>query len=147
MSWSRGILTDSGGFQMVSLSKLSSTSEEGTSFCSPHDQSQMLLTPEESVGKIQAALGSDVVMQLDHVLHVSTPSEVNITEATQRSVRWLDRCIEAHKSQLDGQNLFAITQGALLPELRKQCILDMMKKRENVGYWFRSSICFLILKF
>ncbi|KAL7059265.1 hypothetical protein AAHC03_013777 [Spirometra sp. Aus1] len=131
MSWPRGILTDSGGFQMVSLSKLSSTDEHGTSFCSPHDGSQMLLTPEESVGRIQASIGSDIVMQLDHVLHVTTTGEA-ITDATRRSVRWLDRCIKAHEPQLSRQNLFAITQGALDSELRKECIGEMMKRKDQI---------------
>uniref|UniRef100_A0A183SNA2 Queuine tRNA-ribosyltransferase catalytic subunit 1 n=1 Tax=Schistocephalus solidus TaxID=70667 RepID=A0A183SNA2_SCHSO len=133
MSWPRGILTDSGGFQMVSLSKLSSTEEHGTRFCSPHDGSQMLLTPEESVGRIQASIGSDIVMQLDHVLHVTTTGEA-ISDATRRSVRWLDRCIKAHEQQLSKQNLFAITQGALDAELRKECIGEMIKRKDQVCF-------------
>lgn len=132
MSWPRGILTDSGGFQMVSLSKLSSTDEEGTHFCSPHDGSEMLLTPEESVGRIQASIGSDIVMQLDHVLHVKITGE-KVYDATRRSVRWLDRCIEAHKPQLPKQNLFAITQGALYQDLREECIGEMVKRKAEVG--------------
>ncbi|VDD82678.1 unnamed protein product [Mesocestoides corti] len=131
MSWPRGILTDSGGFQMVSLSKLSSTDENGTHFCSPHDGSEMLLTPEESVGRIQASIGSDIVMQLDHVLHVKTTGE-NVYDATRRSVRWLDRCIEAHKPQLEKQNLFAITQGALYEDLREECVGEMKKRKDKV---------------
>ncbi|KAL5108174.1 Queuine tRNA-ribosyltransferase catalytic subunit 1 [Taenia crassiceps] len=131
MSWPRGILTDSGGFQMVSLSKLSSTDEQGTHFRSPHDSSEMLLTPEESVGRIQASIGSDIVMQLDHVLHVKTMGE-EVYESTRRSVRWLDRCIEAHKPQLQRQSLFAITQGALYQDLRDECIKEMTKRKDKV---------------
>ena len=118
---------------MVSLSKLSSTYERGTHFCSPHDGSQMLLTPEESVGRIQASIGSDIVMQLDHVLHVKTTGE-EVYEATRRSVRWLDRCIEAHRPQLNQQNLFAITQGALYEDLRDECIEEMSKRKEKVCF-------------
>ena len=118
---------------MVSLSKLSSTDERGTHFCSPHDGSQMLLTPEESVGRIQASIGSDIVMQLDHVLHVKTTGE-EVYEATRRSVRWLDRCIEAHRPQLNQQNLFAITQGALYEDLRDECIEEMSKRKEKVCF-------------
>ncbi|VDN96562.1 unnamed protein product [Rodentolepis nana] len=133
MSWPRGILTDSGGFQMVSLSKLSSTDEMGTHFRSPHDGSEMLLTPEESVGRIQASIGSDIVMQLDHVLHVRTTGQ-EVYDATRRSVRWLDRCIDAHKPQLPKQNLFAITQGALYEDLREECIGEMVKRKDKARF-------------
>ncbi|XP_018654276.1 putative queuine tRNA-ribosyltransferase [Schistosoma mansoni] len=90
MSWPRAILTDSGGFQMVSLNKLSEVTEEGVRFTSPHNHTEMLLTPEESVGNFQNALGSDIVMQLDHVVHVLTDDK-SMKKAMERSVRWLDR--------------------------------------------------------
>ncbi|VDN49780.1 unnamed protein product [Dibothriocephalus latus] len=98
----------------------------------------MMLTPEESVGRIQASIGSDIVMQLDHVLHVLTTGEA-ISDATRRSIRWLDRCIKAHESQLNKQNLFAITQGALDPELRKECIGEMIKRKDQVCFFFGHS--------
>ncbi|CAH8644721.1 unnamed protein product [Schistosoma curassoni] len=90
MSWPRAILTDSGGFQMVSLNKLSEVTEEGVRFTSPHNHTEMLLTPEESVGNFQNALGSDIVMQLDHVVHVLTDDK-SMKKAMERSIRWLDR--------------------------------------------------------
>lgn len=90
MAWPRAILTDSGGFQMVSLNELSSVTEEGVHFTSPHNSTEMLLTPEESVGNLQGTLGADIVMQLDHVVHVLTESSV-MKDAMHRSIRWLDR--------------------------------------------------------
>ncbi|VDO81937.1 unnamed protein product [Schistosoma curassoni] len=93
MSWPRAILTDSGGFQMVSLNKLSEVTEEGVRFTSPHNHTEMLLTPEESVGNFQNALGSDIVMQLDHVVHVLTDDK-SMKKAMERSIRWLDRHLD-----------------------------------------------------
>ncbi|CAL8087546.1 unnamed protein product [Calicophoron daubneyi] len=132
MSWPRAILTDSGGFQMVSLSQLSSVTEEGVHFTSPHNATQMLLTPEESVGNLQNALGADIVMQLDHVVHVLTESD-KMKDAMQRSIRWLDRGIKAHEPQRSKQNLFAITQGGLDASLRRHCIREMLKRKEDVA--------------
>jgi queuine tRNA-ribosyltransferase len=67
INWPRGMLTDSGGFQMVSLLHLADITEEGVTFQSPVDGSRMLLTPEESIG-IQNQLGADIMMQLDDVV-------------------------------------------------------------------------------
>nr|CAH8875764.1 unnamed protein product [Trichobilharzia regenti] len=134
MSWPRAILTDSGGFQMVSLNSLSKVTEDGVLFTSPHNGTEMLLTPEESVGNLQNALGSDIVMQLDHVVHVLTDKET-MKEAMERSIRWLDRCIDAHQNQQDKQNLFAITQGGLDPSMRIYCINEMLKRKDKIaGY-------------
>ncbi|KAH8865783.1 Queuine tRNA-ribosyltransferase catalytic subunit 1 [Schistosoma japonicum] len=132
MSWPRAILTDSGGFQMVSLSKLSKVTEEGVRFTSPHNRTEMLLTPEESVGNLQNALGSDIVMQLDHVVHVLTGRE-SMRKAMERSIRWLDRSIIAHKIQESEQNLFAITQGGLNPSMRIDCINEMLKRKDKLA--------------
>ena len=92
MNWPRGLLTDSGGFQMVSLLKLSEMSEEGVKFYSPHDNSPMLLTPEKSI-QMQNAIGADIIMQLDDVV-APTESNERLEEAMWRSIRWLDRCIK-----------------------------------------------------
>lgn len=134
---------DSGGFQMVSLIKLSQVTEvifylivsflcpnhiainliylcqEGVKFQSPHDGKEMLLTPEKSM-EIQNSIGADIMMQLDDVIS-STTTGPRVEEAMYRSIRWLDRCIKAHKNT-QKQNLFAIIQGGLNPELRKICI-------------------------
>jgi queuine tRNA-ribosyltransferase len=130
MGWSRALLTDSGGFQMVSLLKLAEITEKGVKFQSPHDGSEMLLTPEESI-QIQNAIGADIIMQLDDVVHVLTTGP-RVEEAMWRSIRWLDRSIKAHSRSHD-QNLFAIIQGGLQLDLRELCIKEMVK-RGTPGY-------------
>ncbi|XP_055754175.1 queuine tRNA-ribosyltransferase catalytic subunit 1-like [Salvelinus fontinalis] len=130
MNWKRNLLTDSGGFQMVSLVELSEVTEEGVKFKSPYDGKEILLSPEQSIA-IQNSLGSDIMMQLDDVVS-STVTGPRVEEATWRSIRWLDRCIAANKNP-DRQNLFAIIQGGLNAELRKAC-LDEMTKREVPGF-------------
>ncbi|KXN67802.1 Queuine tRNA-ribosyltransferase [Conidiobolus coronatus NRRL 28638] len=129
MKWDRAMLTDSGGFQMVSLLKLTEITEEGVRFQSPHDGSMMMLTPEHSMS-IQNSIGADIMMQLDDVIS-STTEGPRVEEAMHRSIRWLDRCIAAHKNT-DNQNLFAIIQGGLDPRLRKICV-DEMVKRDTPG--------------
>ncbi|XP_076977925.1 queuine tRNA-ribosyltransferase catalytic subunit 1 isoform X3 [Tamandua tetradactyla] len=119
MNWPHNLLTDSGGFQMVSLVSLSEVTEEGVRFRSPYDGCETLLSPEKSV-EIQNALGSDVIMQLDDVVS-STVTGPRVEEAMYRSIRWLDRCIAAHR-QPDKQNLFAIIQGGLDADLRATCL-------------------------
>ncbi|PIO68158.1 putative tRNA-guanine transglycosylase [Teladorsagia circumcincta] len=130
INWPRSILTDSGGFQMVSLSKLMSVDENGVNFESPHTAEQMSLTPEMSI-EIQQALGADIMMQLDHVVHVLTTGDI-VKEAMERSVRWLDRCERAHTRS--DQALFPIVQGGLDLDLRKKCTEEMAKRaKETVG--------------
>ncbi|KAL4877306.1 tRNA-guanine(15) transglycosylase-like protein [Aspergillus karnatakaensis] len=124
--WDRNILTDSGGFQMVSLLKLANVTEEGVRFLSPHDGTPMLLTPEHSIS-LQNSIGSDIIMQLDDVIATTSPDHARIEEAMKRSVRWLDRCIDAHKNP-ETQNLFCIIQGGLDLELRKQCCEEMVAR-------------------
>eukprot|EP00055_Hartaetosiga_balthica_P012654 m.62185 g.62185 ORF g.62185 m.62185 type:complete len:440 (-) comp8020_c0_seq1:1159-2478(-) len=130
MNWKRSILTDSGGFQMVSLLDLSEVTEEGVKFRSPHDGSDMLLTPEHSI-HLQNVIGADIMMQLDDVVS-SLVTGPRVEEAMERSVRWLDRCIKAHKNP-DTQNLFAIIQGGLDPDLRRRCV-EHMVARDTPGY-------------
>ncbi|KAK6389681.1 hypothetical protein LTR81_027011 [Elasticomyces elasticus] len=125
-SWPHNILTDSGGFQMVSLLELAQVTEEGVRFLSPHDGTPMLLTPEHSIS-LQNSIGSDIIMQLDDVIATTSPDHARIEEAMHRSVRWLDRCIEAHEKP-DSQNLFCIIQGGLDLELRKECCKEMVAR-------------------
>ncbi|XP_038284554.1 queuine tRNA-ribosyltransferase catalytic subunit 1 isoform X2 [Canis lupus familiaris] len=130
MNWPHNLLTDSGGFQMVSLVSLSEVTEEGVRFRSPYDGDETLLSPEKSV-EIQNALGSDIIMQLDDVVS-STVTGPRVEEAMYRSIRWLDRCIAAHQRP-DKQNLFAIIQGGLDADLRATC-LEEMTKRDVPGF-------------
>ncbi|KAI8910363.1 tRNA-guanine(15) transglycosylase-like protein [Gorgonomyces haynaldii] len=131
MNWDRAMLTDSGGFQMVSLLKLSEISEEGVNFISPFDGvTKTVLTPEESMA-IQNAIGADIMMQLDDVVS-SLVTGPRVEEAMWRSIRWLDRCFKAHVRPSE-QNLFPIIQGGLDLSLRKVCCAEMTKRQAN-GY-------------
>ncbi|KAJ8591172.1 tRNA-guanine transglycosylase [Rhizopogon salebrosus TDB-379] len=133
--WNRNILTDSGGFQLVSLSKFANITEEGALFASPFNGQPTMLTPEESLS-IQHSIGADIIMQLDDVVSSLTVGP-RVSEAMHRSVRWLDRCIEQHEKsgRKDRQNLFAIVQGGLDPTLRDQCLDAMIARKDRVaGY-------------
>eukprot|EP01128_Nolandella_sp_AFSM9_P000480 TRINITY_DN10638_c0_g1_i1.p1 TRINITY_DN10638_c0_g1~~TRINITY_DN10638_c0_g1_i1.p1 ORF type:complete len:410 (-),score=70.24 TRINITY_DN10638_c0_g1_i1:31-1101(-) len=130
MSWKNNLLTDSGGFQMVSLLKLAEITEEGVKFESPHDGTELMMTPEKSM-EIQNAIGADIMMALDDVVHVSTRGE-RVVEALHRTLRWIDRCVAAHSRPTE-QNLFPIVQGGLDVELRKICVEGLVK-RNLPGY-------------
>ncbi|WP_417738247.1 tRNA guanosine(34) transglycosylase Tgt [Rosistilla oblonga] len=122
--WDGPILTDSGGFQIFSLAQLTKITEHGATFKSHIDGRAIELTPELSID-IQESLGSDVAMVLDHV--IALPNEPAVIEdATERSIRWAKRCLE-HASRED-QARFAIVQGGLDPELRRQCAQEMSKE-------------------
>jgi len=131
VSWPRGMLTDSGGFQMVSLLHLAEIKEEGVTFQSPVDGTEMLLTPEESIG-IQNRLGADIIMALDDVVPTTANDPARFLEATHRTTRWIDRCISAH-SRPQEQNLFGIVQGGLDPELRRLSAAQLVE-RDLPGY-------------
>ncbi|KDR75869.1 hypothetical protein GALMADRAFT_68696 [Galerina marginata CBS 339.88] len=133
--WDRNLLTDSGGFQLVSLSKFTTITEEGALFSSPFTGEPTMLTPEESIS-IQHTIGPDIIMQLDDVVSSLTTGS-RVEEAMERSVRWLDRCIAQHEKsgKKDTQNLFAIVQGGLDPLLRDRCLDAMIERRDGVaGY-------------
>ena len=118
MRWERPILTDSGGFQVMSLSKISKVTEESVTFQSHLDGSRHVLSPERSM-EIQAdLLGSDIVMQLDEL--VALPAERAVAEAAmQRSARWAQRCKTAFGAR-DTQALFGIQQGGVDEALRRE---------------------------
>jgi tRNA-guanine transglycosylase len=125
MKWNGNLLTDSGGFQMVSLLALAEITEHGVQFRSPHDGSTMVLTPEHSM-HLQNQIGADIMMALDDVVS-STVTGPRVEEAMHRTLRWLDRCIAAHKRPLQ-QNLFGIVQGGLDADLRRRCVAEMTKR-------------------
>jgi queuine tRNA-ribosyltransferase len=118
MRWDRPILTDSGGFQVMSLSKIAKVKEEGVTFQSHLDGSRHNLTPERSI-EIQAdLLGSDIVMQLDEC--VSWPAEeARAREAMLLSARWGQRSKDAFGNR-PAQALFGIQQGSTFPTLRRE---------------------------
>jgi len=114
MGWAGPTLTDSGGYQVFSLARQVTVTEEGAFFRSHLDGSPVGFTPEASI-RIQEAIGADVAMQLDHV--IGLPAERGaVEEAMQRSLRWAERCRQAHRRR--DQALFGIVQGGLDPELR-----------------------------
>jgi queuine tRNA-ribosyltransferase len=119
MGWSRPILTDSGGYQVMSLSDLAKVSEEGVAFRSHLDGSKHLLTPERSI-EVQRLLGSDIVMAFDQLVRTTDPPEQQV-EAMERSMRWAARSREAFDRSggaAAGAALFGIQQGGLDPQLR-----------------------------
>jgi len=127
MNWDRPILTDSGGFQVFSLSGINDISEEGVQFKSHIDGSRHFISPEKSM-EIQNALGSDIIMAFDECVtheadHAYCEDSVGLT------TRWAKRCKDAHR-QTDTQALFGIIQGGMFQDLRKRsveeiCALDL----------------------
>ena len=132
MKWKNNLLTDSGGFQIASLVQLSERSEAGVNFIShiTGDDTRLMLTPEKSM-EIQNDLGSDIIMALDDVIP-PTSKEGAIYDACERSLRWLDRCIKAHKRKHE-QNLYGIVQGGINIDLRKKACIEWTK-RNLPGY-------------
>jgi queuine tRNA-ribosyltransferase len=119
MNWERAILTDSGGFQVMSLSQLRKLTEQGVTFKSHLDGSMHELTPERSI-EIQALLGTDITMQLDECLRLPATRE-EIDRAMQLSLRWGERSKRAFESRArEGYALFGIVQGGDDVALRQQ---------------------------
>jgi queuine tRNA-ribosyltransferase len=114
MAWDGPILTDSGGFQVVSLGDLRVVDEDGVTFRSHLDGSTHRFTPEVAI-RVQEALGSDVAVAFDQPVYPSSPRAV-VADATARTHRWAERSLNAH-SRPD-QALFGIVQGGLEPDLR-----------------------------
>ncbi len=130
MHWDRPILTDSGGFQVMSLSGLRKITEEGVTFKSHLDGSSHALTPERAM-EIQHLLDSNITMVLDECPPFPIerkPAEMSM----QLSMRWAKRCREAFVKR-DGYGLFGIVQGSVYPELRKQSA-EMLREIGFDGY-------------
>jgi queuine tRNA-ribosyltransferase len=120
MNWDRAILTDSGGFQVFSLSDLRDITEEGVTFRSHIDGSRKYLSPELSI-KVQNDLGADIIMAFDEC--TPYPCEYGYADTSMKlTARWAKRCKEAH-ARPDEQALFGIVQGSVYPELRKESAL------------------------
>ena len=116
MAWDGPILTDSGGFQVVSLGDLRVVDEDGVTFRSHLDGSTHRFTPEVAI-RVQEALGSDVAVAFDQPVYPSSPREV-VADATARTHRWAERSLAAHTRP--DQALFGIVQGGLEPDLRAE---------------------------
>ena len=123
MKWPGAILTDSGGFQMVSLSDLCEVTDEGVSFKSHLDGTRHLLTPEHCI-EIQKALGSDIMMVLDHC--PTFPClEDEAEKAVDRTTQWAERCLSVAREK--HQFLFGIVQGGVYTELRQEAAKRLIK--------------------
>lgn len=123
MNWDRAILTDSGGFQIFSLSKFRKITEEGVDFRSHLDGSKHFLSPEKAM-KIQNALGADIMMAFDECApHTSTYDYTK--KSMEMTSRWAERCLSAHKNT-ENQSLFGIIQGGMFADLRKISAKDLV---------------------
>jgi queuine tRNA-ribosyltransferase len=116
MDWDRAILTDSGGFQIFSLSRLREISEERVKFRSHIDGSEHIITPESDI-QFQEALGADVIMALDICPSFQDGPE-KVKEATDITHKWAERCLKA-RTRSD-QALFGIVQGGFNPDWRRE---------------------------
>lgn len=122
MGWQGPILTDSGGFQLFSLAKMTKVDDEKAVFRSHIDGRLLELSPRRAV-EIQEALGSDVAMVLDHVVGLPAPPQV-VEDAMRRTILWAARCREA--ANRPDQAQFAIVQGGLDADLRVQCARELV---------------------
>jgi queuine tRNA-ribosyltransferase len=118
MAWPGPILTDSGGFQVFSLSDINEISDEGVTFKSHIDGSVVHLTPERSI-HVQNALGADIIMAFDECPPGGAPRGYHV-EAVERTLRWAELCKKAHQRP-DAQGLFGIVQGGTHEDLRARC--------------------------
>ena len=123
MGWHAPILSDSGGFQVFSLTTLGKISEDGVRFASPINGDRLLLTPEESM-RIQRALNSDIVMAFDEC----TPwpaTEKQARKSMELSMRWAERSKRAHEGNANA--LFGIVQGSVYEDLREQSLRELQE--------------------
>jgi queuine tRNA-ribosyltransferase len=150
MQWDAPILTDSGGFQVFSLEGLRTIDEEGVEFQSHIDGSRRFFTPE-IVMQIERNLGADVIMQFDHVIPGQS-DEATARDASERSIRWLARCLaevqrlertqplEAPREELPGDNprnqqaLFPIVQGGIHAHLRREAAEAIRSMHDWAGF-------------
>ncbi|MFM2431122.1 MAG: hypothetical protein RLZZ511_2335 [Cyanobacteriota bacterium] len=123
MGWKGPMLTDSGGFQVFSLSDLRSITDEGVTFRSPRDGTMINMTPENSIG-IQNALGADVIMAFDECAPPGVGRDA-VEQAMTRTYDWLKRCMSAH-SRSD-QALFGIVQGGEYLDLRAEAARQLVE--------------------
>jgi queuine tRNA-ribosyltransferase len=134
MAWDGPLLTDSGGYQVFSMSDLARVDDDGVRLRSIHDGGTVTLTPE-GVVDIQAALGADVAMAFDHC--PSHPTDrAQVSAATDRTHRWLERCVRRHRAlggEERGQALFGIVQGGAFEDLRRASV-DAVCAHDLVGY-------------
>jgi queuine tRNA-ribosyltransferase len=124
MAWPGPILTDSGGYQVFSLSEINQLSDEGVTFKSHIDGAKIHLTPRRSI-EVQNALGADIIMAFDECPRADAPLAYH-QEAVERTLRWAGICKEAHARPAD-QSLFGIVQGGSNVDLRTFCTQRMLE--------------------
>ena len=129
MGWDRALLTDSGGYQIFSLAPLRRVDDEGVNFRSHIDGSEHYITPELVI-QFQETLGADIIMVLDECPAYGDSLE-KVKEAMERTHRWAERCQKAQKRH--AQALYAIVQGGIFPELRRQSA-EYLTALEFPGY-------------
>ena len=129
MGWDGPMLTDSGGFQVFSLSQMRTITEEGVTFKSPRNGDVIKMTPERSIA-IQNDLGADVIMAFDECPPYPATREA-VELATARTYRWLKRCVVAH--QRSDQALFGIVQGGTYLDLRAKAAAEL-RELDLPGY-------------
>lgn len=126
MGWEKPILTDSGGYQVLSLSKFRKVDEEGVGFADPVDGSRHLLTPERSM-EVQEAIGSDIAMILDDLIEYPA-THAQATVALERTMRWARRAKEWFSgSATSGRKLFGIVQGSTFDDLRRRAASELVE--------------------
>jgi len=126
MSWPRAILTDSGGYQVFSLSELRKITDDGVTFQSHLDGDRHVFTPESTVD-VQMALGSDVMMVLDECPEYPVSHEY-ARESMRRTVRWAGRAFAHWRGKAGGdQSLFPIVQGSMFVDLRRECAEQLVE--------------------
>ena len=129
MNYKRGMLTDSGGFQVFSLGAMRKIKEEGVTFRSHIDGSRQFLSPEIAT-QVQEALGADIAMAFDEC--IPYPADYDYAkQSTERTTRWAKRCLEAHTR--GDQSLFGIVQGGMYKDLRKMSA-DSLTDMDFAGY-------------
>lgn len=124
MNWDRAVLTDSGGFQVFSLSSLRDISDEGVTFKSHIDGSKHFISPEKAV-EIQNALGADIIMAFDEC--IPYPCEYNYARnSVKRTTEWAKRCKQSH-ANVEKQALFGIVQGGMYKDLRYLSAMQLLE--------------------
>ncbi|GIM47216.1 queuine tRNA-ribosyltransferase [Collibacillus ludicampi] len=124
MNWDRSILTDSGGFQVFSLSSLRKITEEGVEFRSHLSGEKLFLSPEKAI-EVENALGADIIMAFDECPPYPATRDY-LKESLERTTRWAKRCKQAHRRPHD-QALFGIVQGGMERDLRKQSAEELIE--------------------
>ncbi|MCX6586559.1 MAG: tRNA guanosine(34) transglycosylase Tgt [Acidobacteria bacterium] len=125
MDWPRAILTDSGGFQVWSLSKIRRVTEEGVLFHSHLNGDRHLFTPESTVDT-QIALGSDIMMVLDECIEYPATRDA-VATSTRRTNRWAAQAFTHYRRQNVNQALFPIVQGGMYADLRRECAAELIE--------------------